>query len=104
MVVSELDQEHYNGDPFPSDINRILHPIPYQDMLGIDLVSNLEIIPRNRLKALPSHQILRSIIPSLGENINPPSHPNFFTLLVWDCVLIKILFSKSLVRSLNMVT
>ena len=45
MVVSERDQEHYNGDPFPNDINRILHPTPDQDMLGIDLVLNFEIIP-----------------------------------------------------------
>ena len=68
MVVSELDQEHYNGDPCPNDINRIIHPILDQDMLGTNLVSNLEIIPRIRLKAFPSHQILRSIIPSLGKN------------------------------------
>ena len=33
-----------------------------------DLVSNLEITPGINLKALFSHQILRSIIPSLGEN------------------------------------
>ena len=46
MVVSELDKEHYNGDPFPNDINRILHPILNQSMLGTNLVSNLEIIPR----------------------------------------------------------
>ena len=68
MVVNELDQEHYNGDHLPNDINIILHPIPDPDMLGIDLVSNLEIIPRIRLKAFSSHQIPRSIIPSLGEN------------------------------------
>ena len=37
-------------------------------MLGTDLVSNFEIIPRIRLKAFSSHQIPRSIIPSLGEN------------------------------------
>ena len=25
MVVSELDQEHYNGDPCSNDIDKILH-------------------------------------------------------------------------------
>ena len=68
MVVSELDQEHYNGDPCPNEIDRILHPILNQDMLGNDIVSNLEIIYRFKLKYFPSHQIMRSIIPSMGEN------------------------------------
>ena len=68
-VVSGLDQEHYNGDPCPNRIDRILHPILNQDLLGTDIVSNLEIIPRIKLKTFPSHQIPRSIIPShLGEN------------------------------------
>ena len=26
-VISKLDQEHYNGDPCPNGIDRILHPI-----------------------------------------------------------------------------
>ena len=60
------NQEHYNGDPCPNDINRVLHPILNKDMLCTDLVSNLEIIPRIKLKVFPSHQILRSSIPSLG--------------------------------------
>ena len=72
MVVSELDQEHCNEDPYPDNIDRILHPILNQNMLvqcvDIDVVLNLEITPRINLKALSSHPILRSIIPSLGEN------------------------------------
>ena len=71
-IVSELDQEHCNEDLCPSSINRILHPILNQNMLvqcvDTDLVSNLEITPGINLKALSSHQILRSIIPRLGEN------------------------------------
>ena len=63
------NQEYHNGDPCPNDIDRILHPILNKDMLCTDLVSNLEIIPRIKLKSFPSHQILRSIISShLGEN------------------------------------
>ena len=72
MIVSELDQEHCNEDPCPDSIDRILHPILNQNMLvqcvDTDLVSNLEITPGINLKALSSHQILRSIIPSLREN------------------------------------
>ena len=36
--------------------------------VDIDLVSNLEITPAINLKTLSSRQILRSIIPSHGEN------------------------------------
>ena len=72
MVVSELNQEHYNGDPCPNGLDRIPHPILNQDALvqcvDTNLVSNLEIILGMKLKAFPSHQIPRSIIPSLGEN------------------------------------
>ena len=41
-----------------------------------DLVSNIEITPGINLNALSSHQILRSIIPSLEENFQStlPSH------------------------------
>ena len=59
-VVSELDQEHCNKGSCPNSIDKMLHPILNQDMLGTDLVSDLEIIPRIKLKAFPSHQILRS--------------------------------------------
>ena len=71
-IISELDQEHCNEEPCLDNIDRILHPILNQNMLvqcvDTDLVSNLEITPGINLKALSSHQVLRSIIPSLGEN------------------------------------
>ena len=71
-IVSKLDQEHCNEEPCPDNIDRILHPILNQNMLiqcvDTDLVLNLEITPGINLKALSSHQILRSIIPNLGEN------------------------------------
>ena len=99
MIVSELDKKH--------PCSKIPYPIFNQDVsvqcVDINLSSNLAIIPGIQLKSFFSHQIPRSIIPShLGENFQS-IRPNFSSILVWVCVLIKLLLSKSSVRSLSIV-
>ena len=63
MIVSESDQ----NNPCPNGIDKI----PYQGLLvqcvDTNLVSNLAIIPRIKLKTFSSHQLPRLIIPSHME-------------------------------------
>ena len=101
-VVSELDQEHCNEGPCPNSIDIRLHPILNSNTLGTDLVSNLEIIPRIKLKAFPSHQSLRSITSSyLGENFQSTLPSQLFESSCMGLWPIKLLLSIFLVRSLN---
>ena len=84
-IISELDQEHCNEEPCLDSIDRILHPILNQNMLvqcvDTDLISNLEITPGINLNALSSHQILRSIIPSLRKFSTHPPVPTLQVFL-----------------------
>ena len=84
--------------PCPSKIRNPLNHDALVQCVDTDLVSNLEITPGINLKTLSYHQIPRSIISSLGENFQSTSRPNFSSLLVWVCLLIKLLLSKSLTR------
>ena len=88
-IVSELDQEHCNEDPCLDSIDRILHPILNYNMLvqcvDTDLVSNLEITPRINLKLFPLIKLRDQLFQVWDKVFNPPSLPNFLSLLLWVC-------------------